>query len=76
MFGIIGDVFDSACDTVSDFVEGPIETSARIATQPVRDGLEIIDGLTEGEIRTDAALRFGADVVGGMAFSEILDLYS
>ena len=43
------------------------------ALAPVRDGLDILDGLTEGEIRTKAAARLGADVVAGMALSEILD---
>lgn len=42
-------------------------------TQPVRDGLDLLDGLTEGEIRTKAALRLGADVVAGMALSEIIE---
>lgn len=44
-----------------------------IATQPLRDGIEILEGLSEGEIREKAALRLGADVVAGMAFSEVLE---
>ena len=70
MFGIL----DSVCDTVSDFVDDPIGTSFDIATQPLRDGLDVLEGLTEGEIRGYAAARLGADVVSGMALSEILDI--
>lgn len=43
------------------------------ALAPVRDGLDILDGLTEGEIRTKAVARLGADVVAGMALSEIIE---
>jgi len=43
------------------------------ALAPVRDGIDILDGLTEGEIRTKAAARLGADVVAGMALSEVID---
>lgn len=43
------------------------------ALAPVQDGLDILDGLTEGEIRTKAVARLGADVVAGMALSEIIE---
>lgn len=45
-----------------------------MATQPLRDAVDVLDGLTEGEIRTKAAMRLGADVVAGMVTSEIIDL--
>ena len=44
-----------------------------MALQPVADGLDFLDGLTEGEIREKAAIRLGADVVAGMALSEIIE---
>jgi len=47
-----------------------------IATAPVRDGFDVLEGLTEGEIRTKAAARLGADVVAGMALSEIIEALS
>lgn len=50
-----------------------IGTVVDAALQPVRDGLDILDGLSEGEIREKAVLRLGADVVAGMAFAEIVD---
>lgn len=42
-------------------------------TQPVRDAADVLEGLTEGEIRSRAAIRLGADVVAGMALSEIIE---
>jgi len=75
MFGI-DKLFDKAIDTVADFVDDPIGTTVDITTQPLRDGLEIIDGLTEGELREKAILRLGADVVAGMAVSELVDWYT
>lgn len=69
MFGI----FDSVSDTVSNFIDDPIGTSVDMALQPVRDGMDVLEGLTEGEIRAAAAVRLGADVVAGMALSEVVD---
>jgi hypothetical protein len=43
-----------------------------MALQPVRDAADVLDGLTEGEIREQAALRLGADIVAGMALSSII----
>jgi len=45
-----------------------------MALQPARDAVDVLDGLTEGEIRVKAAARFGADVVGGMAVTEIINM--
>jgi hypothetical protein len=47
-----------------------------MALSPIVDTLDVIDGLTEGEIRTKAALRLGSDVVAGMAISELIDYLS
>ncbi|MES0445032.1 MAG: hypothetical protein ABUJ92_00665 [Desulfobacterales bacterium] len=46
---------------------------ADIALQPVRDAVDVIDGLTEFEIRQKAIARLGADVVGGMAIAEVIE---
>lgn len=51
-----------------------INFAVKTATQPIRDGLDILDGLTEGELRVRAAARLGADVVAGMALSEIIEI--
>lgn len=53
-----------------------LEVAVDAVTQPVVDTLDILDGLTEGEIREKAALRLGADVVAGMALSEIIEAIS
>lgn len=50
-----------------------LDTVVDAALQPVRDGISIIEGLSEGEIREKAILRLGADVVAGMAFAEIVE---
>jgi hypothetical protein len=50
-----------------------LNTVIDIATQPIVDTCDLIDGLTEGEFRHRAALRLGADVVAGMTLSEVID---
>ena len=69
------ELFDFIENTVTDFVDDPIGKTVDVVTAPVRDGLTIIDGLTEGELRTKAAVRLGTDVVAGMALSEIIEWY-
>lgn len=63
-----------------DDVVGLATTVTKVAVdtvkEPVVDSLDLFDGLTEGEFREKAALRLGADVVGGMALSEIIDAMS
>lgn len=49
-----------------------------IATSPLRvvtNTIEVVDGLTEGELRTRAALSVGAEIAGGMAVEELVDWY-
>ena len=45
-----------------------------MATQPIRDGIDILDGLSEGEIRERAIARFGTDVVIGVGTAELIDM--
>ena len=70
---MFGKLISSVTETVSDFVEDPIGTAASIAAQPIVDGCDLLDGLTEGEFREKAALRLGADVVAGMAISAVIE---
>lgn len=63
-------------DIIDDFLDDPIGTVVDVTTQPLRDGIEIIDGLSEGELREKAILRLGADVVAGMALGELIDWYT
>lgn len=75
MFGLIGNVLDKAVSTVGKAVRDPIGTAVDMTLQPVRDGLEVIAGLTEGELRIKAAARLGADVAGDMALDQLIEWY-
>jgi hypothetical protein len=66
-------MFGSLFDAVGDFIDDPIGKSYDMVTAPIVDTLEVLEGLTEEEIRTKAALRLGADVVAGMALSEVVE---
>jgi hypothetical protein len=66
-------MFGSLFDAVEDFIDDPIGKSYDMVTAPLVDTLDVLEGLTEGEIRTKAALRLGADVVAGMALSEVVE---
>ena len=74
MFEIFGDIVEKVVEETSDFIDRPVSKTVEIATQPVRDGLDVLDGLSEGEIRTMAITRLGADVVSGMAIGEVIDM--
>lgn len=76
MFGFLEDAFDSVSNTVDDFVNDPIGTSVDMALSPVHNGIDVLEGLTEGEIRVMAAAKLGADVAAGMAMSEIIEALS
>jgi len=66
-------ILDGITDTVAHFASAPVGTTIGIVTQPIVDGCDLLDGLTEGEFRHKAALRLGADVVSGMAISEVIE---
>ena len=55
---MFGKLFDFEVDTV---------------TAPIRHTTDILEGLSEGEIRTIAALKLGADVAAGMAIEELIE---
>ena len=77
IFDKVGDMasnaVDSVSNTVDDFIDDPIGTSVSMAVQPIVDGCDLLDGLTEGEFRHKAALRLGTDVVAGMAIGEVIE---
>ena len=58
MLGLLSDITEIAINTV---------------TKPLEDGLDVLEGLTEGELRHKAALRLGVDAVSGMALSEVIE---
>ncbi len=73
---MFGSLFDSVVNTAEKLIDSPVETVIDIATQPVRDGLDVLSGLTEGELRVKAAARLGADISAGMAASELIEFLS
>ncbi len=56
---------------ISDLIQKTIKAT----TQPIKDGVEILEGLSEGEIRQEAIARLGVteDVVAGMGIAEIIE---
>ena len=50
-----------------------LDLIARAALKPLREAADVLAGLTEGEIRSRAAIRLGADLVAGMALSDVVD---
>lgn len=69
MFGL-GKFIDDFCD---DPIGTTVRTTVKSVTQPVVDSLDILSGLSEGELRHRAALRLGVDVVAGIALSEVIE---
>ena len=51
-----------------------IQKTVKATTQPIKDGVEILEGLSEGEIRQQAIARLGVDVVAGMGIAELIEL--
>ena len=63
-------------DVVDDFFDDPIKTTAKIVTQPLRDSVEVLEGLSDGELRERAIARLGADAIAGMGTAEIIEVLS
>jgi hypothetical protein len=62
MFGVIG-------DTLSTVVE-------HVVVNPIHNAVDVLDGLSQGELRAKAALSLGEEVVGGMLISEVVSYLS
>lgn len=73
---MFGSILSGISKTVDDFVDDPVKTTLDIGMQPIVDGCDLLQGLTEGEFREKAALRLGTDVVAGMAISEVIEAMS
>jgi len=52
---VVSDTVNGAANTANNFVDNPVGTTIDMATKPIRDGIEVVDGLTEGELRVKAA---------------------
>lgn len=68
-------VVDGAKQKAQDFIDDPVGETVNHLTKPIQDAAEIIDGLSEGELREKAILSLGADVASGMALSELIEWY-
>lgn len=66
-------LFDAVCNTIENVIDDPVGTTVGIIKQPIVAGCDLLGGLTEGEFRYKAALRLGADVVAGIAISELME---
>ena len=51
-----------------------IQKTVKATTQPIKDGVEILEALSEGEIRQQAIARLGVDVVAGMGIAGIIEV--
>jgi len=71
---MFGSIIDSISNTVDDFVENPVGYVVETVTQPLVDAVDVLDGLSEGELRERAVLRLGVDAVAGMALSEVVEV--
>ncbi len=67
-------MFRGLFDTLEDFMDDPVGTSVDIATKPIRDGIDVLEGLSEGELRQKAALSLATDLAAGAALSELISL--
>jgi hypothetical protein len=75
MFGLLDDLLEGVAEEISDAMSDPIGYGTEMLLQPVVDTLDVIDGLSEGELREQAVLRLGADAVGCMLLGEIVSEY-
>jgi hypothetical protein len=66
-------LIDGAISSVDKFIGDPVGVTVKITTQPIVDGCDLLDGLSQAEFREKAAMRLGADVVGGMLIGEIVE---
>lgn len=73
---MFGNLLDSVVSTASDFAKDPIGSAVDMVTQPIVDTIDLIDGLSEGELREKAAIRLGADIALGTGTSELIEWYS
>jgi hypothetical protein len=72
---MLGKLIDVVSDEIGKAVDDPIGYAVDTVKQPIVDAADVIDGLSEGDLRLKAAARLGADVVGGMAVAELVEWY-
>lgn len=70
---MFGRLIDSVVDTVEEVVSDPVGFTVQTVSKPVLDTVEVLEGLTEGELRLVAIRRLGTDAALGMTISEIIE---
>jgi hypothetical protein len=75
MFKLFEDLVENTFKTVDSFIDDPVGTTVYSVTSPVRNTLDLIDGLSEGELRLKAAVSLGLDVAAGLGTSELISWY-
>ena len=74
MFGkLIGGIIDTAVNTTAKAIQDPIGTVIDMKLGGVRAGLEVLDGLTEGELRLKAAASLGASFVEQASLEQLIE---
>ena len=53
---------------------GLLEDAFDIVTSPIRNTVDILEGLSEGELRTHAISQLGASAIAGLEAYEIIEL--
>ena len=76
LFDFVDDVVGGVTKKATSIVADPIGTVVRTVTRPIADGINVVDGLTEGELRIKAAARLGVDAVSSMALGELVSWYN
>jgi hypothetical protein len=82
IFDIFDDVVDVADSVVTGagkkvgrFIDDPVNETVNTVVSPVTNAIEIVDGLTEWELRERAVISLWADVAWPMGTSELIDAY-
>lgn len=73
---MFGSLIDSLTNTVDEFIDDPVGKTVNVVTQPLYDVVDVVDGLTEGELRTKAAFRLGVEYAAGMSVAQLVDWYN
>lgn len=73
---MFGKILNSVVNTVEDVVDDPIGFTSRQMMSPISDTIDIVQGLTEGELRLKATASLGADVVLGMGSGQLVEWFN
>lgn len=72
---MFGSLTKGLIKSVNSAVRDPVGTAVDAATAPIRQTVNIVDGLTEGKIRYKACMALGTDVALGMTTALLMEWY-